>query len=135
MIERELEEKIAVYRLLESRLEALLKQRDSIASRMMEMRSVVESIDEIEKTENIIFPMGSDVYAFGKIADKKKVMVAVGAGIIMEKSITEAKEILKKRNEEIENMLKEVQENVEKLTATLEQLGPEIQSGIESQAE
>lgn len=131
MEERDLQEKVAVYRVLEARLEAAIKQRDSIASRIVEMQAVKESIGELEKSDDVIFPVGSDVFAFGKIAEKKKVMVAVGAGVIMEKSIAEAKEILDKRREEMEQVMKEVQGNIEKVSSTLEQLGSEIQSTME----
>jgi len=131
MEERDLQEKVAVYRVLEARLEAAIKQRDSIASRIVEMQAVKESIGELEKSDDVIFPVGSDVFAFGKIAEKKKVMVAVGAGVIMEKSIAEAKEILDKRREGMEQVMKEVQGNIEKVSSTLEQLGSEIQSTME----
>jgi prefoldin alpha subunit len=131
MEERDLQEKVAVYRVLEARLEAAIKQRDSIASRIVEMQAVKESIGELEKSDDVIFPVGSDVFAFGKIAEKKKVMVAVGAGVVMEKSIAEAKEILDKRREEMEQVMKEVQGNIEKVSSTLEQLGSEIQSTME----
>jgi len=131
MEERDLQEKVAVYRVLEARLEAVIKQRDAIASRIVELRAVKESIGELEKSGDAIFPIGSDVFAFGKVADKKKVMVAVGAGVVMEKTIAEAKEILDKRREEMEQVMKEAQDNIEKVSATLEQLGSEIQSRME----
>ena len=69
---------------------------------------------------------------------EQRVVVQVGIypqikrkSVIMEKSIAEAKEILDKRREGMEQVMKEVQGNIEKVSSTLEQLGSEIQSTME----
>jgi len=131
MEEKELQEKVMAYRMLESRLEALVKQRDFIASRTMELQSTIDSIDQIEKSNEIMFPVGLDAYTIGKIVDKKNVMITIGAGIVIEKTVAEAKETLAARKVEMEQALQELQNNINNISAGLEQLGPEIQSQME----
>jgi prefoldin alpha subunit len=83
--ERELQEKILAYRIFESRLNALLKQRDLIVNKIVEINSTLESIDEIEKSDEALFSIGSEAYAKGKIVDKEKVIIEIGANIAIEK--------------------------------------------------
>lgn len=126
---KELQEKILTYRIFESRLDALLKQREMMASKTIEIQNTLSSMDEIEKCkEEVIFPIGAEAYVFGKVADKKKLMVDIGADIILEKTVEEAKEILNKRKNDIENALNSMQKDIGEMSAALDQLGPELQS-------
>jgi len=125
-MERELEERIVAYRILESRLDGLLKQRDMVVSKMIELDTTLKSMDDIEKSEEVLFPLGSEAYTFGKVIDKKKMIVEIGSGIALEKTVEEAKEIIKKRRSELENILNNVQNEVMQVSSSLDVLGPEI---------
>jgi len=121
-----------VYRTLESRLEALVKQRDLINSKIIEIMSTVSSIDEIGKNqESVLFKLGSESYAYGNISDKNKILVEIGGGIVLEKSIEKGKDILNKRKQEMENVLKEIQNNILQVSNAINQLGPEINELIQ----
>ena len=52
--EKELQEKMLIYRTLESRLEALTRQRDLVSSKIVEIISTISSIDEISKNQKDI---------------------------------------------------------------------------------
>lgn len=130
--EKELQEKMFVYRTLESRLEALTRQRDLVSNKIVEIMSTISSIDEIGKNqENILFKLGGEAFTYGNIADKNKILVEIGAGIILEKSIEDGKEILTRREQEMENALKEVQNNISQISNAMNQLGPEINELIQ----
>jgi prefoldin alpha subunit len=138
MVERkELQEKILTYRILESRLDTLLKQRDVVASKLVEIQNTLDSMDEIEKTkEEILFPIGAEAYTFGKVVSKNRVMVDIGANVILEKNVEDGKEILNKRKTEMENALGSMQRDIAEVSSALEQLGSEIQEiGESSEAE
>jgi prefoldin alpha subunit len=125
--QKELQEKILTYRILEARFDSLLKQRDMIANKLVEIQSTLASIDEIEKSEEILFPIGAEAYTPGKITDKKKLIVEIGASIAMEKTIEEGKEILNKRKTELENSLNNMQKDMIEISNAMSMLAPEIQ--------
>lgn len=130
---KELQEKILTYRIIESRLDALLKQREMVASKIIEIQSTLSSMDEIEKTDGeVLFPIGAEAYTSGKVTSKNRVMVDIGANVILEKTVEEGKHILSKRKTEMENTLNEMQRDIGELSSALEQLGPEIQEMSES---
>lgn len=126
-MQEELQEKVIAYRILEIRLNSLLKQRDLIASKILELQSTLASVDEIEKSKEVLFPIGSEAYTFGKITEKNKLIVEIGAGIALEKNIEESKEFLNKRKSELENILAKTEKNILEVSAVMAKLGEEIQ--------
>jgi len=126
-MQKELQEKIITYRVLEARLNSFLKQRDLITSKLLELQSTLASINEIEKSEEVLFPLGSEAYTFGKIIEKNKIILEIGAGIALEKNIEESKDFLNKRKTELEDVLNETQRNVLEISSIMNQLGLEIQ--------
>lgn len=125
---KDLEEKILTYKVLQARLEALVKQRDMVASKFVELQTTLASIDEIKKSSgDVLFPIGSEAYAFGKIANKKTLIVEIGAGIALKKSPAEGKKILEKRRLDIQAALNTLQGNIMEISSRLEQLEPEIE--------
>jgi prefoldin alpha subunit len=123
----ELQEMILTYRILESRLDSLLKQRDILTSKFVEAQSTIQSIDEMGKGENgILFPIGSETYVVGDVKDRGKIVVEIGANIALEKTPGEAKLMLEKRKAEIEGALNTVQSNIIEISNRMEKLEPEI---------
>lgn len=131
--QKELQEKILSYRIFQSRLDSLLKQRELIVNKMMELQSSLDSISEIEKTDAGLFPLGGDAHVFGKITNKEKMIVEIGANVALEKSFEEGKSTLKKRKDELEKGLNETQGEIQDLSVAIGQLEPAIQKLIESQ--
>lgn len=124
---KELQEKILAYRVLEARLDSLLKQRDLIASKIVEIQTTIQSIEEMGKAKGkTLFPIGSEAYTFGRIANREKLIVEIGANVALEKTTEEGKETLNKRREEMENALSTIQRNILEISSSLEALGPEI---------
>lgn len=128
---KELQEKIVAYRILESRLSGLLEQRKNLISKIAEIQSTRASMDEIKAGANILVPLGAEAHIFGKIVSGDKVIIEIGAGIALEKSLEEGKELLKKRSEELKSVLTEIENKIAETSASLEKLGPEIQELVE----
>jgi len=132
--QKELQQKMLAYRILESRIDSLMKQREFLANKLVEMQTTLESIDEIEKSkEDVLFPLGSAAYTFGRVTDKNKMIVEVGADVAIEKNFTEARDILNERKNDMENALTTVQRNIQEASESLQILEPEIQQMLQKQ--
>ncbi len=128
--EKELQEKMLIYRTLESRLGAFAKQSQLLTEKIGEIAATVLSIEEVEKNRSkVLFKLGSESYIQGKISGDT-ILVEVGAGVILEKQFGEAKQILFKRRGELEYALREVQKNVLELSNAMSRLAPEINEMI-----
>ncbi len=131
MSEKELQEKILSYRLLEARADGVVKQRDFIISKVMELQSTLNSIDEIGKSDGeVLFPVGGEAYKTGKVVDNDRIVVEIGASVALEKSTKEGKAILEKRKNELESSVNQLQQELIRISETMNKLAPEIQNLI-----
>lgn len=127
MEEKEFQEKLLTYRILEARLNSLIKEREILISKILEIQTTLQSIGEIKKSDNLLFALGSEAYGFGKIKNKEKVIVEVGGGVALEKTTDEAKKTLEKRRLEIEKALNEIERSIVEISSKLQELAPEIE--------
>jgi prefoldin alpha subunit len=66
---------------------------------------------ENEKTDaEVLVPIGGSSYIKVKLADTDKVVVGMGAGVSIEKTLPEAKEIVKERLSELEKTMTSAQQ-------------------------
>jgi prefoldin alpha subunit len=126
--ERLMQEKMLIYRTLESRLDALSKQQNMFASKVVEMQNTLDSLDEIKRGANtVLFPLGSAAYARGEVSDKEKFIVELGAGIAVEKNTVEGTAILEKRKKELESAISTMQKDIQATLDTMRQIEEELQ--------
>ena len=131
MSEKELQEKILSYKLLEARADGVVKQRDFIINKIMELQSTLNSIDEIGKSDGeVLFPVGGEAYKAGKVVDNDRIVVEIGAGVALEKSTKEGKATLEKRKNELESSVNQLQQELIRISGSMNKLGPEIQNLI-----
>lgn len=130
---KEFQEKVIMYRVLEARLDSLLKQRELLNSKLLEIQTTLQSINEIIRSDGgVLFPIGSEAYTFGKVIDKKKIIVDIGANAALEKTVGEGKKTLENRGKEIRETLDAIQKSIMQISANLERLGPEIEDMAKS---
>ena len=131
--QRTLQEKVLAYRILESRLDGLIKQRDFIVSKIVEVKITIESIDEIVKSKSdVIFPIGSSAYVTSENVGKKKILVEVGGGVVLDKTPEEAKKILNRRSDDFQSALLTLNNEMGKVSLAMDELAPDIQKIVES---
>lgn len=124
-IENELQEKLAAYRSLENRLNSLANQQNAFASKIVEVQSTIESINEIRKGANdkgILFQLGSAAHTRGTVSDKNKIIVEIGAGVALEKTAEEAISILESRKKEIEEAMEVLQKDMHNMSAAMQEI-------------
>jgi prefoldin alpha subunit len=104
-------------RLIESRIEALMKHREMVANRIVEIDNTAASIEELSKAKgDVLFHVGGEAFYPAKPTEKGKVLVMLGADIALEKTPDEARSLLQKRKKEAEDIMAQVQSEVEKLS-------------------
>ena len=131
MDEKELQEKIELYRLLEARVNGMMKQRELVMNKMLEIKTTMGSLSEMEKSQGeILFPIGSEAWSSTKVLDKDRIIVEIGAGVAVEKSFAQAKDVLDKRIAELETAVEEINRELSLNAEKLEKLGPEINDMI-----
>jgi len=83
-------------------------------------KMTVEQLHTIDENSELLIPIGAGTFVNGSLKNSSNVLIGIGAGIILEKTVDET--ILK-----LEERIKRIQENLEKMIS----LGQKIQSDAE----
>ena len=135
-IAKELQEKFVLYQFLNQRLEEIKQHATIIQHRMMEIETSKIALTEMKtaKSESeILVPLGSGIYAFGRNSSSQKVLVDLGAGIIAKKTIDEATDFMEKKKKEIEDAVQILQSEANAITSKLQEIVPELQQAAQEQ--
>jgi prefoldin alpha subunit len=100
-------------RLLEQTAETLQQRISMITAAMTELsyaNMTLESVEKEKEDTELLVPIGGGSYLKAKLAAPDKVVVGIGAGVSVEKTLQEAKAVVKERIEELEKTLNSVQQ-------------------------
>jgi len=127
MSQKELQEKMLRYQMLEEKFKQMNQQREMFAMRMMEIEQTKQAIEELEKSgeSEVLVPLGSSVFLPGKINKKEKVVVGIGTDTLVEKSSDEVKKILEDRKKTLETGLENIQNNMLKVAQEIQSIQEE----------
>jgi len=129
--EDEVRRLLAAYQQYQAQAESIVRQLNLTQVTMQGLDnalSAVEALDTAEEGQDILVPIGSGSFIHGKLASKEKIVLNVGAGVSIEKTATEAKEILKVRKDEVlegskklNEVLAKIDQEMQKIQALMEQ--------------
>jgi prefoldin alpha subunit len=121
--EEEVRRLLAAYQQYQAQADGIMQQLNltQITAEGLERALVaVEALDKAHVGQEVLVPIGSGSFIHGSLASKEKVVLNVGAGVSIEKTAAEAKDILKVRKAE-------VLEGSKKLNAVLAKIDQEMQ--------
>jgi prefoldin alpha subunit len=70
----------------------------------------LDGIEKEKENAELLVPIGGSSYVKVKLADSNKVIVGIGAGVSVEKTVQEAKTALKERLDELEKTMNSAQQ-------------------------
>jgi prefoldin alpha subunit len=111
--EEELRKLSVEMRFLEQTAETLQQRISMMNAAMTDLTYANMTLDGLEKEKEnaeMLVPIGGSSYIKVKLADTDKVVVGVGAGVSIEKTLPEAKTIVKERLGELEKTMSSAQQ-------------------------
>lgn len=98
-------------RFLEQTTEALKSRINMVNAVITDLTYAKITLEGLEKEKNpeLFVPIGGSSYIKTKLEDRDKVIVGMGAGVSVEKTWPEAKDIVKKRLEDVEKTMASLQ--------------------------
>lgn len=100
-------------RFLEQTAESLQQRISMVNAAMTDLayaNIALESIEKEKENAELLVPIGGSSYIEVKLASSDKVIVGMGAGVSIEKTLPEAKVIVKERLEELEKTMRSAQQ-------------------------
>lgn len=128
-MENKVQEKVMEYQYLQQELNTLNEYRENLLRNIEELKTVMDSIKEMEKSgkDKILFPFGGGVFAYGEIDDNSYLLINVGSGIYVKRSLKEANDIIKKRVASLEKVIDEIEDRIKKYSSFMNKVVSEIQ--------
>lgn len=111
--EEELQKLSVEMRLLEQTAEALQSRMGMVnaaANDLMYAQATLDGLEREGDKSEVLVPIGGTSYVRAKLDNPEKVIVGMGAGVSVEKTREEAKEIIKKRLEDVDKTRKSIQQ-------------------------
>jgi len=110
--EEELRKLSVEMRYLEQTADALQQRISMVNAALTDLtyaNATLEGIEQEKENAEMLVPIGGSSYVQVKLADPDKVIVGLGAGVSVEKSLVDAKAIIKERLDELEKTLQSAQ--------------------------
>jgi prefoldin alpha subunit len=102
--EEEVRRLLMVYQQYQAEAEAIVRQLGLFQLSVEGCEKALKAVEAMETAEDgqeMLVPIGQDSFVHAKLATKDKVIVGVGAGVSIEKSVAEAEESLNKRKSQL----------------------------------
>lgn len=99
---------------LEEELEILsvsIQTLKTTQERFVESRESLKEVNGVGK--NMLIPLNNSVYVPGQLADDQTVLVDIGAGYFVEKSIKEAEEFFSRKIDFLKQQMEKIQPNIQ----------------------
>jgi prefoldin alpha subunit len=129
--EEEVRRLLATYQQYQAQADGIMQQlslTQMTAEGLERALLAVEALDTAQVGQEILVPIGSGSFIHGSLASKEKVVLNVGAGVSIEKTAAEAKDILKVRKAEVlegskklNEILAKIDQEMQKIQALMQQ--------------
>ncbi|WP_174591619.1 prefoldin subunit alpha [Methanocella conradii] len=128
--EEQIRELIARIQINQQRMDALQQQANLIQLSLNDLDNALKALTTLEGKDEgheMLVPIGAGSFVHARLASPDKVLIGLGAGVSVEKSVADSKGIIQSRRSELEKVLLETTGAMEKVAAELVRLQQEAQ--------
>ena len=111
----ELQQRYIELQLLNQQIVQLQKQLtliDQQAVELVELKSNLDEVVGIGAERDILFPIGAGVFLKGRLTNTKEALINVGNGVVLQKDIFNAKEIVSERIDELNKIIQQIESSL-----------------------
>jgi prefoldin alpha subunit len=113
--------------------EIFVQQLQLLENGRMEALAAIESLEEMLTAGDgtVLLQIGGGASVRAKVAEPEKVLLAIGAEVIVERSNKDAVEFLRERVMEMEASAKKVAETIDRLRGQMNEINKRIEAGYQ----
>ncbi len=127
--QQRLEEVMNELNLYKSQADMLQQQVEAIQASLAEVEVLESTLGDVKDKKSLetLVPVGAGSFMNATITNTEDVIMSVGAGVAITKSIDDAKETLAEQKEELNNSLDKMLGNLQKISQIVAQLSPQAE--------
>jgi len=116
--------------------EIFVSQLDMLENGRMEALAAIEALEAMRESEDatVLLQIGGGASVRAKVLEPDKIMLSIGAEVIVERSNKDAVEYLKERIIEMEASQKRVSETLNHLQSQMNEINKRLESGYQQSA-
>jgi len=116
--------------------EIFVGQLELLENGRMEAHAAIEALEEMNTTEDgiVLLQIGGGASVRVKVLEPEKILLSIGAEVVVERSNKEAVEFLKERIIEMEASQKRVAETLDRLRGQMNEINKRLESGYQQSA-
>ncbi len=124
------QEKALMYQILQAQMDELSKQAVALENRMVELEAAEASLKEVNGSKegsDMLVPMGAGCYGYGKLSNKDKFLVEIGAGLVKEQGLKDALKNVDAKKAEVEDAARKLKMEIDHIRGSMDRIGLELQ--------
>jgi len=116
--------------------EIFVGQMEMLENGRMEALAAIETLEAMLSADNgvVLLQIGGGASVRSKVLDPDKILLSIGAEVVVERSNKEAIEFLKERIMEMEASQKKVAETLDRLRSQMNEINKRLESGYQQAA-
>lgn len=126
---REVQEKLILLQQLKNEGDAVQKRILELEIAHSELENTIESLeyfDSLDGSVEALMNLGGGVFAYVDVKESKKMLVDIGAGVIVEKEVKDAIETLNKRKQKMQETISKLENMLGQIVSKAEELQREL---------
>ncbi len=128
-MEKEVEEKLYILQQLQSEAETIQRRIIELELVDSQLEKTIESLEyfnSLDEGVEALMNLGGGIFAYVDVKNAKKMLVDVGAGVVVEKEVGEAIEFLKKKREFIQKNVTSLEQMLQQIVEKARQIQIEL---------
>ena len=124
-----LQQKYMEMQMISQQIQQIQKQVELIENQLQELivtKEALQTIGETKEGNEILVPIASGIFIKATIEDNKDVLVNVGSGTAVKKSLDEASKLIEEQEKDLVDFKEELRKNMEKLTENAKSFEKEL---------
>lgn len=131
-MEEEVKRKYLELQMTAEQMKQMQSQLQVIEGKLNELQASMESIDELKgkKDSELLTPIADGIFLKTVLKDTDEVIMNVGAGICINKTLDESKQLLMERHTEIKQYAQELLQQLENTAASIKKMEEDLEKMI-----
>jgi len=134
MEEEQMKQKYMELQMAAEQMKQMNTQLQTLEAKTQEIQNNVNSVSEItgNKNSKMLTPIAEGIFLEAELKSDTHVIVNVGAGVCVEKTVKEAQDMLRDKQQELSQFTQEMHAEVEKAATVVKQLEEELGNMVQS---
>lgn len=133
--EEQLQQKVLQFQMLQQQLEQVNQHLEMLTQQAAELDISINAVKEIGETKinnEILAPLAGGIFLKAELKENQKLIVNVGSGVTVEKTIPQVVELLQHQQVEISQKIVEADSVLQQLSSQAMKIYQEVQGSQES---